>query len=83
MASVLLVVLLVLWVACIVGTGRLFKASGRSSSLGYLVGFFLHLLGVVIGLILLPKGPPKPDSGWGAPKQPGGGPFYGEPPGEW
>ena len=40
-------------------TGRLFKASGRAAFLGYLVGFIFTWFGVIIGVIMLAKGPPK------------------------
>jgi hypothetical protein len=56
----IVVVLFALWIACIVATGRLFKASGRLPMLGYLVGFIFTWIGVIIGLILLRKGPPPP-----------------------
>lgn len=75
-----------LWVACIVATGRLFKASGRPAFAGYLVGFLLTWLGVIICLAMLANGPPKPkkpDSGWGVKPPPGGGPFWGAPPRRW
>lgn len=40
----------------------LFKASGRSAFAGRLTGFILGGTGVLIGLILLAKGPPEPES---------------------
>jgi hypothetical protein len=58
---VIIVIMLLAWAANIAATGRLFKASGRAASTGYLIGlFFSWPLGVVIGLIMLAKGPPKP-----------------------
>jgi len=38
--TITILVLFVLWAVCIVVTGRLFKASGRSAFMGHLVGFF-------------------------------------------
>jgi hypothetical protein len=81
--SMILVFFALLWVACIVATGRLFKASGRHAFAGYLVGSLLTRLGLIIGLAMLAKGPPKPkkpDSGWGVKPPPGGGPFWVAPP---
>lgn len=56
----LLGVLLLGWAGCIIGTGLLFKASGRAATTGRLIGFFLGGTGILIGLIMLAKGPPKP-----------------------
>lgn len=86
------ILLFVLFVACIYGSGRLTKASGRSPCVGYLLALFLGgILGLFIsGLVLVFFKRPddwtlkeEHDSGWGVIKPSDDKPFYGPPPGRW
>lgn len=45
--------------------------SGRAGYLGFLVRLALgHILGPLVGLLMIAKGPPKPDGHWGLPPDP-------------
>jgi hypothetical protein len=74
-----LIMLFVLWAACITGSGLLFRAANRSAWTGCLLALFLGgLLGLFISLLVFmfgkkppgPQKPPKGDSGWGVKPHP-------------
>ncbi len=48
------------WLACVLITGRLFELSGRARFTGRLVGGLFSWVGIIIGLVMLAKGPLKP-----------------------
>jgi hypothetical protein len=57
--AIVVIVLLVIWLALILGTMKLAKSKGRSAGEGVALGLLFGLIGLIIEA-LLPKRPPPP-----------------------